>query len=113
MGVPVPATKRKPLATRTTSAKAKTEGDARVIDRVSQALEAAQKDLASIGGSLGTGARDLSKGVQKMLRDAQRDLRKMSKALARDLRGAAEGSDEDPRQQRASRSSCTQTQRRC
>jgi ABC-type transporter Mla subunit MlaD len=69
----------------TQSAKAKTEGDARVLDRVSQALEAAEKDLASIGGSLGAGARDLRKDVKRMLRDARRDLKKMSKALQRDL----------------------------
>ena len=48
-------------------------------------LEAAQDDLASIGGSIGAGARDLSKDVQRMLRDAQRDLKKMSRALQRDL----------------------------
>lgn len=83
----MPATKPKPtLTTRASkSAKAKTENDARVIDHVSQALEAAQEDLASIGGSLGAGARDLRKDVGRMLRDARRDLKKMSKALQRDL----------------------------
>jgi len=87
MRVPTPATKEKPtVATRATeSAKAKTEDDARVIDHVSQALEAAQEDLASIGGSLGAGAHDLRKDVQRMLRDARRDLKKMSNALQRDL----------------------------
>ncbi|MGZ4187446.1 MAG: hypothetical protein ACXVSF_19035 [Solirubrobacteraceae bacterium] len=83
----MPATKKtKPVTTRATeSAKAKTEDDARVIERVAQALEAAQEDLGSIGGSLGAGARDLRKDVQRMLRDARRDLKKMSKALQRDL----------------------------
>jgi ABC-type transporter Mla subunit MlaD len=83
----MPATKTKPSATTraTKSAKLKTQDDARVIDHVAHALEAAQKDLASIGGSLGAGARDLRKDVRRMLRDAQRDLKKMSKALQRDL----------------------------
>ena len=47
------ATKTKPtLTTRATeSAKAKTEGDSRVIDHVSQTLGVAQDDLGSIGGS--------------------------------------------------------------
>jgi DNA repair exonuclease SbcCD ATPase subunit len=83
----MPATKKKPTATTRANevAKAKTEDDARVIDRVAQALEAAQEDLASIGGSLGSGAGDLRKNVQRMLRDSRRDLKKMSKALQRDL----------------------------
>ena len=83
----MPAAKTKPSAiTRATeSAKAKTENDARVIERVAHALEAAQDDLASIGGSLGAGARDLRKDVERMLRDSRRDLKKMSKALQRDL----------------------------
>ncbi len=80
-------TKTKPTVTRraTESAKAKTEDNTRVIDHVSQALEAAQEDLASIGGSLGAGARDLHKDVHRLLRDARRDLKKMSKALQGDL----------------------------
>jgi hypothetical protein len=83
----VPATKTKStVPTRgTKSAKVGVEDDAKVIERVAQALEAAQDDLASIGGSIGAGARDLSKDVQRMLRDAQRDLKKMSRALQRDL----------------------------
>jgi ABC-type transporter Mla subunit MlaD len=83
----MPATKTKStVPTRATeSATAKTEADARVIDHVSHALDSAQDDLASIGGTLGAGARDLRKNVQRMLRDSQRDLKKMSKALQRDL----------------------------
>ena len=56
-----------------------------MIDHVSEALGVAQEDLASIGGSLGAGARDLRKDVQRLLRDARRDLKKMSKSLQRDL----------------------------
>jgi hypothetical protein len=83
----MPATKTKPSATTraTVSAKAKTEKDAKVIESVAQALEAAQEDLASIGGSIGAGVRDLRKDVERMLRDARRDLKKMSKALQGDL----------------------------
>lgn len=83
----MPATKTKPIVrTRATeSARAKTEDDARLIDHVSQALETAEQDLASLGGSLGAGARDLRSDVQRMLRDARRDLKKMSKALHRDI----------------------------
>ncbi len=81
------ASKTKPSATTraTVSAKAKAENDARVLERVAEALEAAQEDLASIGGSLGAGARDLRKDVERMLRDARRDLKKMSKAVQRDF----------------------------
>jgi hypothetical protein len=50
-----------------------------------QSLEAAQKDLASIGGSLGTGARDLRRDVNRMLRDARRDVLKMRRSVQRDL----------------------------
>jgi hypothetical protein len=85
IGVLMPATKTKPATRTTESAKAKTEEDARVIGHVSQALEAAQEDLASIGGSLGAGARDIRRDIQRLLRDARRDLKKLSKALQRDL----------------------------
>ena len=81
----MPATKTKPTVTTRESAKAKTDSDARVLDHVSRALEAAQEDLASIGGSLGSGARDLRKDVQRLLRDARRDVKKMGAALQRDL----------------------------
>ena len=83
----MPATEIQP-ATNTQAmeaAKARTENDARIIVHVSQALDAAQEDLASIGGSLGAGARDLGKDVQRLLHDARRDLKKMRKALQRDI----------------------------
>jgi hypothetical protein len=50
--------------------------DARIIDHLSQALEAAQEDLGSIGGTLGAGARDLRKDVHGLLPDASRHLKK-------------------------------------
>jgi hypothetical protein len=83
--MPATKTKTKSTARAIGSAKATTEDDATVIDRVSRALEAAQDDLGSIGGSLGAGPRDLRKDVERMLRDARRDLKKLSKALERDL----------------------------
>ena len=48
-------------------------------------LEVAQRDLASLGGSVGTGVRDLRRDVTKLLRDARRDVTKMSRAIQRDL----------------------------
>jgi hypothetical protein len=69
----------------TTAARARAEEDAHRLDRVSATLEAAQKDLASIGGSVGTGVRDLRRDVSRMLRDARRDLGKMRRAVQRDL----------------------------
>jgi hypothetical protein len=50
-----------------------------------KSLETAQKDLAAIGGTLGTGAGDLRKDVTRMLRDARRDLTKMGKAMSREV----------------------------
>jgi len=82
----MPATRKpasKPRATPT--ARARAEEDARRLDHVSASLEAAQKDLAAIGGSLGTGVRDLSRDVDRLLRDARRDLVKMRRAVQRDL----------------------------
>jgi hypothetical protein len=83
----MPAMETRPGATTraTASAKGNTEKDAKVIERVAQALEAFEEDLASIGGSLRASARDLRKDVERMLRDARRDLKKMGKALQRDL----------------------------
>jgi Sec-independent protein translocase protein TatA len=66
-------------------ARERVELDARTLERVTKSLEAAQKDLASIGGSVGTGVRDLRRDVTKLLRDARRDIGKMSRAIQRDL----------------------------
>jgi hypothetical protein len=73
----------RPRATKT--ARARLEKNDRAIGRVAKSLEAAQKDLTAIGGSLETGASDLSKDVVKLLRDARRDVTKMSKTVRRDL----------------------------
>ena len=67
------------------SQKARFERADRAIGRVAKSLETAQKDLAAIGGSLGTGAGDVRKDVARLLRDASRDVSKMSKAVRRDL----------------------------
>jgi len=81
----MPATKKKsPNQLRATAA-AHAEDDARRIDHINASLEAAQKDLAAIGGSLGTGVNDLRRDVSKLLRDARRDLLKMRRALMRDV----------------------------
>lgn len=69
----------------TAAARTRAEDNVRRLEHVTQSLEAAQKDLASIGGSLGTGMRDLRRDVSRLLRDAQRDLNKMRRAVQRDL----------------------------
>jgi len=66
-------------------ARAHIEKDDRAIGRLLKTLEAAQKDLAAIGGSLGTGASDVRKDVARLLRDARRDVTKMSTAVQREL----------------------------
>jgi hypothetical protein len=48
-------------------------------------LAVAQKDLAAIRGSIGTGGNDLGKDVARLLRDARHDLEKMNKAMVHDL----------------------------
>jgi hypothetical protein len=80
------ATQKPKTRSRTTAAaRARAEEDAHRLDRVSATVEAAQKDLASIGGSVGTGVRDLRRDVSRMLRDARRDLGKMRRAVQRDI----------------------------
>lgn len=74
---------RRPAAAE--AARARAEDNDRQLDRVMQSLEAAQKDLASIGGSLGTGVGDLRRDANKLLRDARRDVVKMRRAVQRDL----------------------------
>jgi len=74
---------RRPAAT--PAARARAEADDRQLDRLLQTVEAAQKDLASIGGSVGVGVRDLRRDATKLLRDARRDMLKMRRAIQRDL----------------------------
>jgi ABC-type transporter Mla subunit MlaD len=80
---PTRAAKRPSRATAVTHARAQDE--ARRLDRITRTLEVAQEDLSSIGGSVGTGVRDLRRDVAKLLRDARRDLTKMRHAIERDL----------------------------
>jgi len=82
----MPATKKPaPHPRATPAARAQAEEDARRLDHVSASLDAAQRDLAAIGGSLGTGVRDLRRDVNRLLRDARRDLIKMRRAVQGDL----------------------------
>ena len=78
---------KKPVARprATDAARTRAEDNDHRLDQVMQSLEAAQKDLASIGGSLGTGVGDLRRDVNRMLRDARRDVLKMRRAVQRDL----------------------------
>ena len=82
----MPATKKPATQRRVTAAAhARAEDDARKLEYINASLEAAQKDLAAIGGSVGTGVRDLRRDVNRLLRDARRDLLKMRRAVQRDL----------------------------
>src|ERR1700739_3235955 len=78
----MPATKKTQLRV---TATARAEEDARRLAHIVAPLEAAQKDLAALCGSLGTGVGDLRRDVSKLLRDARRDLRKMRRAVLRDV----------------------------
>jgi prolyl-tRNA editing enzyme YbaK/EbsC (Cys-tRNA(Pro) deacylase) len=85
-GAQMPATKKPARRLRATAAaRARAEDNARRLEHITESLGAAQKDLTSIGGSLGTGVRDLSRDVQKLLRAARRDLAKMRRAVQREL----------------------------
>jgi len=82
----MPATKKPNSHPRASAAaRAEAEDNANKLEHISTSLEAAQKDLAAIGGSLGTGVRDLRRDVDRLLRDARRDLVKMRRAVQRDL----------------------------
>jgi hypothetical protein len=90
----MPATKQAPEKARTAkagkpqaaeTARARCEADGRVIDRIADSLDVAQRDLKALSGSLGSGAGDLRKDVARLLRDARRDVTKLSKSVRRDL----------------------------
>jgi hypothetical protein len=85
----MPSTRKPPARPRPTAAARarfeKIQKSDKAIGRIAKSIEAAQKDLTSIGGSLGTGASDMRKDVAKLLRDARRDVTKMGKAVRRDL----------------------------
>jgi hypothetical protein len=83
-GAQMPATKKPaPRPRATAAARDRAENSARRLEHITESLEAAQKGLASIGGSLETGVRDLRRDVQKLLRDARPDLLKMRCAVQR------------------------------
>jgi hypothetical protein len=67
------------------AARVRAEDNERQLERVMQSLEAAQKDLTAIGGSLGTGVGDLRRDLSRLLRDARRDVVKMRRAVQRDV----------------------------
>ena len=81
------ATKPAAKAAKDTASK-RCEENSRVIERVTKSLEVAQADLSALRGSVGAGAADLRKDVNRLIRDARRDLTKMSKAVRRDLERA-------------------------
>src|ERR1039458_1427543 len=81
------ATAKKPAARPGVTAAARTrfEQDGRAIARIKAALEATEKELGAIRGSIRTGRKDLRKDVARLLRDARRDVEKMNKAVLHDL----------------------------
>jgi hypothetical protein len=82
----MPATKKPTARPRVAAAaRARAEDDAHRLEGISRTLQAAQKDLASIGASVGTGVHDLRRDVNRLLRDARRDLAKMRRSGQRDL----------------------------
>jgi hypothetical protein len=67
------------------AAKVRCEQNAKAIERVAKAIEAAQDDLASVAGAISAGEHDFRTDAAKLLRDANRDLRKLALATERDL----------------------------
>jgi len=78
-------TKPTPQSRTAAAARARAEEDARRLERISASLDAAQKDLAAIGGSVGVGMRDLRRDLTRLFRDARRDLLKMRRAVQRNV----------------------------
>lgn len=82
----MPATKRAPVRARAApSVRQQCEYNAKVMSRISKSLDAAQEDLASVRGSLGSGARDIRRDVSRLLRDTRREVTRMSRLVMRDL----------------------------
>jgi hypothetical protein len=82
-----PAKKAKARKTRARSAsKARTSKRAgagaasshRTLGRLSKSLEAVQREISGLGGSMGDGGTDLRKDIERLLRDASRGLSKLS-----------------------------------
>ncbi len=110
------AQKRASRPRATPARRAQAEDSVQRLERVTKALEAAQKDLGSIGGSVGTGVSDLRRDVTKLLRNARRDLAKMRRAIERDLdrlqKDLIEASNPTPAARRRTPTSGTAKRRR-
>jgi hypothetical protein len=74
---------RAPRATK--DVRVRHQQNSRAVDRLAKSLEAAQKDLSALGGTMSSGADDLRKDLSKLLRDARRDVGKLGNAVKRDL----------------------------
>jgi len=100
----------------TAAARARAEDDAHRLEGISRTLGVAQQDLASIGGSVGTGVRDLRRDVNRLLRDARRDLAKMRRSVQRDLerlqRDLTTAASTKPTRARGATTSTARTSRR-
>ena len=56
----------------------------RTIGSLAKSLEAAQRELSGLGGSMGEGGNDLPKDVERLLRDASPGLGKLSTNVRRE-----------------------------
>jgi hypothetical protein len=71
--------------TKTRSQQARVKEYDRVLSRIADSLDVAQKDLGKLSGDLGAGAADLRRNLARLLRDARRDAAKLSRAARKDL----------------------------
>jgi hypothetical protein len=77
----------KTRARKATASKRSRRGSAnshRTIGSLAKSLEAAQRELSGLGGSMGEGGNDLRKDIERLLRDASRGLGKLSTSVRRE-----------------------------
>lgn len=92
------------------AARARCEQNSHAVARIKEALEATQREMTAMRGSLEVGGKDLRKEVAKRLRDARRDVEKMNTTVRRDLQrlqkdisGAAKAKPSRPARKKAPR----------
>lgn len=78
--MPTQTTTRRPAA-----AAKRAHKDVDGLDRIGESLESVQKSLGAMRGHMRTGAEDIGKDVDRMVKDARRDLTKLARALRRDV----------------------------
>jgi len=63
----------------------------RLVKRITDALDAAQEDLAKLSGDVGSGVTDLRRDLSKLLRDARRHAGKLGTTTRKDLERLQKG----------------------